>query len=59
MFFALRMVAFSMLFGSRAVGFGSVLVMFGRLIVFVSSHWIPPVRVQVDQWQPNAVSIGS
>jgi hypothetical protein len=59
MFFALCMVAFAMMFGSSAVGFGSILMMFGCFIVLVSSHWIPPIDVQVNQWQPNSVSIGS
>ena len=37
-FFALRVVAFPMMFGRGAVGFGSVLVMFSCFIVLVSSH---------------------
>jgi hypothetical protein len=59
MFFALCMIALAMLLGSRAMGFGSVLVMFGRLIVLVSSHWVSPIDVEVNQWQQNGVSIGS
>jgi hypothetical protein len=48
MFFALRMVPFAMLFCSSAVGLGSILVMFGCFVVLVSSHWIPPVNVEVN-----------
>jgi hypothetical protein len=48
-FFALCMIAFAMMFCGSAVGFGSILVMLGCLIVLVSSHWIPPVNVQVNQ----------
>lgn len=41
-FFALRVIACAMMFGGGAMGFGSILVMFGRLIVLVFGHWITP-----------------
>jgi hypothetical protein len=59
MFFALCMITFTMMFGSSAMRFGSILVMFGCLIVLVSSHWIPPIDVEVDLGQRDDVSIGS
>jgi hypothetical protein len=37
------MVALAMMFGSGTMRFGRILVMLGCLIMFVSSHWIPPV----------------
>jgi hypothetical protein len=43
MLFAFGMVAFAMMFGGGAMRFGCILVMLGCLIMFVSSHWIPPV----------------
>ena len=41
------------------MGFGGVLVMLSCLIVLVSSHWISPVSVCLNQWQPGDVSGGS
>jgi hypothetical protein len=43
MLFALGMVGLTMMVGSGAMTFGRILVMLGCLIMFVSSHWIPPV----------------
>jgi hypothetical protein len=40
-----------MMFGRGAMGFGRVLVMLRCLIVLVSSHWISPVNVCLNQWQ--------
>jgi hypothetical protein len=48
-FFSLCVVAIAVMFGRSAMGLGGILVMFSRLIVLVSSHWIPPVIVQVTQ----------
>jgi hypothetical protein len=39
---ALCVIAFAVVFGRSAVGFGSALVKFGCLVVFVSSHWFSP-----------------
>ena len=41
-FFALGVVAFSMMFRRGAVRFGGILVVFGCLIMFVSSHFTSP-----------------
>lgn len=38
MLFALGMIALAVMFGSRAVGLGCVLVMLRSLVVLVSSH---------------------
>jgi hypothetical protein len=38
MFFSFRMVALAMVFGGRPMRLRSVFVMFGSLIMFVSSH---------------------
>jgi hypothetical protein len=38
MFFALGVVAFTVIFGCSAMRLGGILVMFGCLIVFVLSH---------------------
>ena len=63
MLFAFSVIAFAMMLGRGAMGFGGVLVMLRCLIVLVSSHWISPVSVWVSvclaQWQPGDVSGGS
>jgi hypothetical protein len=46
MFFALCVVAFAVMFGCRAMRLSGILVVLGCLIVFVSSHWVPPI----DGW---------
>ena len=51
MFFALGMVALAMMFGGRTMCLGSVVVMFGCLIVFVASHFV--FLVVRSQPQPN------
>jgi hypothetical protein len=45
-FFALGVVAFSMMFRRGAVRFGGILVVFGCLIMFVSSHFTSPAYVE-------------
>jgi hypothetical protein len=59
MLFALCVIAFAMMVGRGAMGFGGVLVMLRCLIVLVSSHWILPFNVCLNQWQPRDVSLGS
>jgi hypothetical protein len=59
MLFAFHVIAFAMMFGRGAMGFGRVLVMLRCLIVVVSSHLISPVNVCLDQWQLGDVSGGS
>src|SRR6476620_11841069 len=63
MLFAFSVIAFAMMLGRGAMGFGGVLVMLRCLIVLVSSHWISPISVWVSvclaQWQPGDVSGGS
>ena len=39
MFLALRMIALAVMFGSRTMSLGRVLVMLGSLIVLVLSHF--------------------
>jgi hypothetical protein len=39
-FFALCVFAFAVMFGSGAMKFGGILVMFSRLIVFIFGHWM-------------------
>jgi hypothetical protein len=42
MFLALGMVAFAMMFGGRTMCLGSIFMMFGCFIMFVSGHCKPP-----------------
>jgi hypothetical protein len=42
MFFALRVIAFAMLFSRGVMGLCGVLVMFGCFFVFVVSHYASP-----------------
>jgi hypothetical protein len=58
-FFALRVIAFAVVFGRRAMGFGSILVVFGCLIVFVSSHCVSPACLMGTQQQAAGIAIGS
>jgi hypothetical protein len=51
MFFAFCVVALGMMLGRCAMGSGSILMMFSRLVVLVFSHWNPPVNVCVIGWQ--------
>jgi hypothetical protein len=48
MLFAFCVIAFAMMLGRGAMGFGGVLVMLRCLIVLVSSHWISPVSVLLE-----------
>jgi hypothetical protein len=48
-----------MLFGRSAMRFGGIFVMFGCLIMFVSSHGVSPVIVHMNQVQVGWVSVGS
>ncbi len=45
-FFALCVVAFAVLFGRSAMGFGGGLMVFRRFVVFVFGHWMSPVAVR-------------
>jgi hypothetical protein len=45
MLFAFCMVVLAMMFGRSAVRLGSIFVMFGCLIVGISSHWSSPVKI--------------
>ena len=47
MFLALHVVVLSVLLGRGAMGLGSILVMFRRLIMSVFRHGIPPLSVGV------------
>jgi hypothetical protein len=46
MLFGLCVIALAVMFRGSAVGLGSIFVMFGCFIVFVSSHCIPPANVK-------------
>jgi hypothetical protein len=58
-FFALGVVAFPMMFGRGAMGFGSIFVMFSSFIVLVSSHWVSPAKVRGTQEQLRMSAFGS
>jgi len=58
-FFALGVVAFPMMFGCVAVGFGSVLMMFSCFIVLFSSHWVSPASVRGTEEQQRTSAFGS
>lgn len=58
-FFALCVIALAVMFGRRTVRFGGILVMFGCLIMFVSSHWIPPVDTDLARNQVGQKEIRS
>ncbi|WP_154071296.1 hypothetical protein [Bradyrhizobium lablabi] len=52
-FLALGMIALAVMFGGGSMGLGSVFVMFGRFVVFVSRHlepssvvWLPVLSAQ-------------
>ena len=46
MLFGLCVIALAVMFRGSAVGLGSIFVMFGCFIVFVSSRCIPPASVK-------------
>jgi hypothetical protein len=45
--FAFCVIALTMMFGCGAMGLCRIFVVFGCLIMFVSSHWIPPDNIGV------------
>lgn len=45
MLLALGMIAFAVMFGGGTMGFRSVLMMLGGLVVFVFSHWFASLVV--------------
>jgi hypothetical protein len=46
--FALCVIALAVMFRGSAVGLSRIFMMLGCFIVFVSSHWIPPLSVKGD-----------
>jgi hypothetical protein len=58
MLFGFCVISFAMMFRSGAVRLGSIFMMFGRFIVFVSSHRIPPLNVRRNGPAEDLVPVG-